>query len=696
MPEVASISHAIGAVAFFCIAILLSIHKTTLQRAPWVIAACIFTGIWSAIASLYGYKLIENYQWVVFSEVFQDVSWCFALIHMITSSDQKQDANFSKRRKLSLVLASATVALLGNALLIQHQWLPGKTSLFIEIDFVGHLCLSILGLSLIEQLYRGVKPQSRWGIKFFCLGVGALFCYDFYMYAHALLFQQLNEDLWYARGGISLFVAPLIALSAFRNPRWNLDISPSRVLIYRSTVIVTCGIYLLAMAAIGFGISAFGGHWGEALSIVFLFGAALLLFSLLFSGKARAYLKTMLAKHVFRLYYDYREEWLRFSALLGRADSDYSLTTRVIMAFAAMVESPEGLLFERRQNGFYLQDSWNLNLELPNITHPKAITFFLEQERPVLVSELSEHGEIGKNIQECLASFIRAWLIVPLKLNDKVEGFVILGRPRVRVDINWEVSDLLVTASRQAAVFLQQQQLSQALMVAKQFESYHQISAFMLHDIKNLLSSTQLILQNKKHASDPRFVDTIFITLESIHNKLFKLQNQLHQPGNAWSAETVDLAPLLEQVVAECRLKGKNVELMSTTQLFANVQLDRESFKHCMMHLIDNGLEASQSNASVQVELEFKNKRILVKVTDKGSGMTQQFINNELFRPFVSTKGQKGMGIGVFQVKSFVERAKGTLMVHSEVGIGSTFIMDFPRFEAATSLPQQEKVEELA
>ncbi len=690
MPEVASISHGIGAGAFLCLAIILLFHKPTYQKTPWIIVACVFTSLWASLASLYGFKLLENYQWVVLSEVAQDGSWCLALASMIVAPSQASTSIKSRRMMLS-VFSFGLFAMMLNALLIHQQWLPGKTSSFVHIDFIGHLALSVLGLSLVEQLYRGILPQRRWGIKFFCIGIGALFTYDFVMYAHALLFERLDENLWYARGGINLIVAPMVAVSAFRNKRWNLDVAPSRILIYRSTVIVTCGLYLIAMAAVGYTLRAMGGHWGKTLAVLVIFSSGLLLLSLLVSGKARAYLKLKLARHVFRLYYDYREEWLGFSQLLGRSDSDLSLHTRVIVAFADMVESPEGLLFEKSGDHFVLKEGWNISLDLPKIDQVKVCQYLGQLTQPALLRDLKNGDETERLVFSCFSSFKRGWLLVPLSLNEVVEGFVVLGRSRVRVDINWEVSDLLETASTQATAFLCQQRLADALHVAKQFESYHQISAFMLHDIKNLLSSTQLILQNKKHASDPRFVETMFITLDSIHQKLSKLQNQLHNPISAWSVELVDLKFEVEQLVAECRLKSKLVLFDCQVNSEVWVQLDRESFKHCMMHLIDNGIEASPKEQSIEIILRFESDKVRVIVKDYGAGMSQYFINNQLFKPFVSTKGQKGMGIGVFQVKSFVERASGVLSVESVQGQGTSIMMDFPEYKRASLKPAIEK-----
>lgn len=692
MSEIVILSHGLGAITFLLIAVFLTFHKATLKNAPWVIIACLFTAHWSSIASLYGAGIIDDYQWVALAEVFQDGSWCLALLRMISVSPGLSASSRVRQHTMTVALIAGLSLMAINAFLIQRQWWPGMSSAFVQVDFVGHLLLSILGLSLIEQLYRGVKPHRRWGIKYLCLSLGALFSYDFFMYAHGLLFNRLDASLWAVRGAISLFVAPLILFSFFRNQRWHLDIAPSRMLIYRSTVIVSCGLYLLFMGTFGYLIRSLGGDWGRALQILFLFGAGLVLFSLLFSGKARAWVKVQMAKHVFRLYYDYRAEWLKFSELLGDQRSEHNLRTRIIIAFSGMVESPKGLLLEKHHYGFITKQQWNtqevVDLEL------ESLSGLLESiHEPCLVADLEE-----SMLARAVRGFEHAWLILPLKVGQITEAVLILAQPRVHIELNWEVRDLLSTAAVQAAVFLRQEKLSSELSIAKQFESYHQISAFMLHDIKNLLSSIQLILQNRKHAQNPKYIESIFTTLETVHTKLSKLQNQLQYNKRSQCLEKVNLVSVIAGVIDNYRERDREIVFDKSaiiSKIF--VRVDSAQLKHCLIHLIDNAFEASAKDCEVKVSLKTESNYAILRVMDNGAGMSQLFIRNELFKPFNTTKGSKGMGIGVFQVKSFIEQYGGSLQVRSQEGHGTEFKILLPMVDTkASSTARTERIEEIS
>ncbi|MCV4691112.1 hypothetical protein OFC38_33710, partial [Escherichia coli] len=83
-------------------------------------------------------------------------------------------------------------------------------------------------------------------------------------------------------------------------------------------------------------------------------------------------------------------------------------------------------------------------------------------------------------------------------------GFVVLCRPRALLDLNWEVRDLLKTAGRQVAGVLSQTQAMEALIEAKKFEAFSKMSAFVVHDLKNLIAQLTLLLRNaQKHKDNP-------------------------------------------------------------------------------------------------------------------------------------------------------------------------------------------------
>jgi len=77
----------------------------------------------------------------------------------------------------------------------------------------------------------------------------------------------------------------------------------------------------------------------------------------------------------------------------------------------------------------------------------------------------------------------------------------------------------------------------------------------------------------------------------------------------------------------------------------------------------------------------------LIEVVDDGAGMEPDFVRERLFRPFDTTKGSKGMGIGAYQARTFVVEAGGSLRVESEPGKGTRFAIRLPVYAAVNAAP---------
>jgi len=174
------------------------------------------------------------------------------------------------------------------------------------------LALTLVGLVLLEQLYRNTNQASRRMLRYFVLGVGGMLVYDLFLYSQAELVRGIAADAWNARGIVFAFAAPLIAVAVRRNPQWSLDIFVSRQVVFYTTTFVAVGVYLVVMAMAGYVIRDQGGTWGAVGQILFFAGAAVVLASLVSSGPLRRQASVFISKHFFRNKYDYRLEWLRF------------------------------------------------------------------------------------------------------------------------------------------------------------------------------------------------------------------------------------------------------------------------------------------------------------------------------------------------------------------------------------------------
>jgi putative PEP-CTERM system histidine kinase len=677
---IGTVSYGVAAVAFFVLLLLILTSWRGRAQGALLGVATFTSCVWAGVIAYYFAVSSGSLRAATVFEFLRDAAW-LAFLASLLNVQSKADAQ--SKTVVWVVGATAAACLLLVVAAIAQPWLgslQGRTAFL--TDVLGRIVLSVMGIALVEQVYRNARAERRWSIKFMCLGVGGMFAYDFYLYANAALFKQIDVDVFVARGFVSALVAPLVAVSAARNPTWSLDIAISRQVIFHSATLVGAGVYLLLMAAAGYYIRFFGGSWGGVLQAAFLFGALLLLMLMLVSGAARAHLKVLLSKHFFTHKFDYREEWLRFTKLLAEGEPGVRLRERSIEAIAGLVESPGGALWLRQDNGAFERAAhWN---------YPQAQG--VEPSNSLLVQFLEEHKWVidvpeaqvdpGKYshllIPQWLATAPRAWLVVPLVLHERLVGFVLLAHSRGEITFNWEVSDLLKTAGRQAASYLAQLEAARALLVARQFEHFNRMSAFVVHDLKNLVSQLSLLLSNaRKHRRNPAFFDDMVETVQNSVDKMQRLLTQLRSgsPSPA-GLSIVDLEALLQQVVAakENYLPRPVLEIIGKG---LQLRADRERLERIMGHLIQNAVEATPKNGKVAVTLKRENDCAVVEVQDTGKGMSREFIRENLFQPFDTTKSG-GMGIGAYESREYVRELGGTVEVESEPGHGTTFSVSLP------------------
>jgi putative PEP-CTERM system histidine kinase len=668
---VGAISYAIAAAAFLFFSVLLIVGwrgrlqglllaVASIGTAAWA-AMCAYTAAWSGIAAI----------WSEFLEVLRNLLW-FAFLLVLLGYLRKEVRTL---RITAVGIALYFLSVLGLSLSLGGASIS-RPGLFGFMNLVP----SVIGMVLVEQLFRNVDPQQRWGIKFLCLALGGMFAFDFYLYSDTLLFRRVNEDAWAARGVINAFIVPLLAVASARNPSWSLDVSVSRRVVFHSTAMVGAAVYLLVMAGTGYYVRYFGGTWGAALQATFLFGAVVLLLTILFSGTLRGRLKVLLSKHFFSYRYDYREEWLRFTRTLSEGEPGTQLRERSIQAIAELVDSPGGALWLKPDAAFERVAHWNMPPPQGSEPADSPLCRFLHEKQWVididaLGSDLDAYD--GLEAPDWLRAMPQAWLVVPLILHDNLLGFVVLARSRGKVQLNWEVNDLLKTASRQAASYIAQLEAANALLVAQQFESFNRMSAFVVHDLKNLIAQLSLMLSNaEKHRSNPDFQQDMIETVGHSVDKMKRLLIQLRGTYTLAPQARVTLDAILRKTVME-RADVKPSPRLELKETEVYVMGDAARLERVIGHLIQNAIEATPPDGDVSVRLLQHNGSAVIEIADTGRGMSDQFMHQRLFRPFESTKAT-GMGTGTYEARQYVRELGGRIEVESQESRGSVFRVMLP------------------
>jgi signal transduction histidine kinase len=119
----------------------------------------------------------------------------------------------------------------------------------------------------------------------------------------------------------------------------------------------------------------------------------------------------------------------------------------------------------------------------------------------------------------------------------------------------------------------------------------------------------------------------------------------------------------------------------------ALVQANPERLTTVVEHVIRNAQDATSAAGSVGVAVSHRGPQAQLIVSDTGHGMDAEFLRDRLFRPFDSTKGAKGMGVGAYQVREYIQRLAGSVEVQSSPGQGTRFTISMPVCEPARPEP---------
>ena len=682
MHALGTISYSLAAVAYLALTVMLLVRWRRQFHGSLLLPAALASCLWAvALAWQLAHTTPPLTGLFFFLEILRDVLWLGVLMRVLAGVA----AGEVPRWLQALVYASAAaVVLAGLGLGVLHD-LGRVTAAAPRVLIPGMLLLALLGFVLVEQVYRNTQRDQQWATKLLWIGAGAVIAYDLCLYSTALLFNnQIPLPMWEARGAANALSVPLLAIGMSRTARWSPQTLMSRRPVLYTTSIIAAGVYLLAVAVAGYYVRTFGGTWGGAAQILFLFGAALALLLVLFSGQARAWLRVFLTKHFYPYKYDYRVEWLRVMRTLS---SEATLSQRTLHALGQIVDSHAGGVWIAKDGQFVPSGGDLAGPDSPSEPADSEFLRFIASREWIADLNARRRGTAGDRpelpVPEWLVKLERAWLVVPLLQEDRLVAFVALAQPLAPHPLGWEDIDLLRTVGRQAAGYIALDQAAGQLAQSRQFEAYNRFAAFMMHDLKNLIAQQTLVVQNAaRHRGNPAFIDDAISTIDNSVKRMNRLLEQLRRGETMGAARRVRLAQVCAEALERCsdRLPAPvwGAAVPAGRHEDLEVLVSAERLGLVLEHVIRNAQDATAPDGRVEVELRRAARHAIIEIRDTGRGMDATFIRERLFRPFDTTKGSQGMGIGAFQTREFVRMAGGEVRVESDLGVGTRFEISLP------------------
>ncbi|UVI38737.1 XrtA/PEP-CTERM system histidine kinase PrsK [Qipengyuania spongiae] len=646
------------------------------------LAALILTAIWAGACAALGHGRPP----VLLAEVIRNLAWIFLIYRLFANDGRSETVRAVRPLAVALGLVEALqIAFIAAGHGFETAEIAGLAA---ETSALLRVLVGIGALVLLHNLLAGAADSSRSMLAWITGGLALLWAFLVNRHMVAYLAGPMSPEM---TGGTALVVAiavPIIALGYARGGA-DLSLRTSRPVTFRLISLALIVIYLFAMVGLSSWLGWMSGDYSRIAQVGFLLAAGALSLLWLPSPKSRKWLQVTILKHFFRHRYDYRSEWIRFTKTIGCApDETRPLSERAVQSLADITDSQSGLLLlPDGEDVFSLGADWRWSLpDLPNPAMSDELTRLLEREELILGFDEARRGieHCGElpHLPDWLMAEKRAWAGVPLIHLGRLVGVVILARPLIPRDLDWEDFDILKVAGRQVASYLVEQSSQQALDEAARFDEFNRRMAFVMHDIKNVSSQSSLLLRNaEKHLDNPEFRKDMLITLRKSADKLEQMLARLGRYGThtADDREVFDLASLARDVQMRFRAMHP-IDFVEVGQ--CRVVGIREAFDQALSHLVQNAIDASDADAPVTIEVANGGLRGSIVVLDRGSGMSPPFVRNQLFKPFVSSK-KGGFGIGACEARELVRAMGGRLEVDSREGIGTRFTASLPSADAA-------------
>lgn len=661
--------HAVSLFGFAGLAALVLLGRASPYR-NWIALAAVATALWSG-AMLAGVLWTGRGVVVIPLEVLRSGGWTLALIALLGAA-----IPLSLRQRLLLVgltLALPALVLVGHAALT--TLLSGTAiggALDVYVTAIAIIGLTIGGLTVLGTLIRHLGREGREAANLFLIGVGALYAFDFFLYATLLMIGRFDlniVNILEARGLITAFSAPMIAIALARQREWTVDIHVSRGLVVQVAAALGGGFYLLVMAAVGFAVRELDGDWGPVFHIAFLSGAVILLFAVMGSGAARGRLQGFVSRNFYSNKYDYRGEWLRFSAAMAESGPGQGLEGRILAAVLETLGCSRGAIWVRSEDGaeFVLAAARPRDLAAEALPAAVAerIAATLAQDPRACPPEAQAHGTA--------AGLGTPWGLIPLAVRGELLALLVLAEPRTPRPLDLEDADLMAALASQTAGQLAEQRLAAALHRARRFETTARRVTYATHDLKNIANQLSLALQNwRRLEHNPAFraelPDVLGQSVARIKALLETLKAE-DDPAAGLAAE-FDAAECIAGVLPLWR--ARNPKLSVRLDLAgARLHGRRDHLESIIDQLLANACEASGPEGDVALVGWREGRLLLLEVRDGGAGMDREALAAAAQGQLRSVK-PAGFGIGLFQVRDHLRGFGGRLDLRSQAGSGTT------------------------
>ena len=558
-----------------------------------------------------------------------------------------------------------------------------------HLGVAGRPFFALLFLALVwallnlENLYRAAPGEVRWRAKSFALGMGGWLVYLLFHLSQTLLFATERVDLAARDGAVAAVCIGLIAFAILRHRLLEVEVFVSRYVVYHSLTFLLVGGYLLAVGVVAEGVRWLNRPLDLLARDLFVFLSLLFLMAVLLSEGLRRRLRRTIEQNFYRHRYDYQKEWLTFTDRLGRRVTVEEIVPEILHMVCETLWVNEASLWVRDEEGgpYRLARVRGTAPGVESLPAGAPLVSYL-CDRGKAAASATWEGDGGEDVTATVAELapMRVAMAAPLVAAGECVGLITVGPEISGSRFDDEDAAILDALAGQGAAALRVALLAERLVSAREAETFQRVSSFLVHDLKNFAHMLGLIVQNaERNMDNPEFQRDAMRTVGDIVTKMRTMTTNLRDFTRppALTRREVDLAALAQRVIARLPVLPGVEVVGPVADGPVTIDGDGEELEKVLYNLCRNGQEAIDGEGSLRLEVAADGGGAVVRVADTGEGMSLQFIDKELFRPFHTTK-KAGLGIGCFQSRAIVEAHGGQMVVASTPGEGTVFTVRLP------------------
>lgn len=558
------------------------------------------------------------------------------------------------------------------------------------------LLSAVLILINFENTLRLTKISSRKGKKLPLYVLTGAFLFWIYAISQMLLYSRISSSLALA-GFIVIIVTNIVLIFySIKYGLMQLEVSLGREVIYSSAIIFIVGVYLLIIGIAGKIVQYAGGSVNLFLTFLAALLAFCILLAMLVSKSLKERVKIFIDRNFYKNQYDYREQWGKFSESLSAVLNFDEVLTTIIENISDLFSAEKAIIFliDDSSGNLIIRKSKNMDQKLDIKFHQSSmfIDWFHRLGEAVEIGTIINQSQQIGLLENEIENFkkLDAAVCVPMIVQQKFMGILVLGNKEPDNPYTKEDFDLLETLANQSSIAIQNAKLNEDLLISRELASFHKLSSFVLHDLRNSVSMLSMVVQNAEARWENRefqhdmlqTITSAVAKMKSLISKISALPDKLEP-----KRQKVQVIDLINRVTSDAKVESlKHIKYLPNFKPLPLVAMDPEQIQKVIENLVINAVEAMPKGGTLTISTNlienkdndpssngsrnFNHGTIEILISDNGVGMSEEFIRDRLFKPFQTTK-KKGLGIGLYHCKEIISAHGGTIEFESQLNHGT-------------------------